>query len=37
MTYQRENNGLFGSSSRPYYYKDPEDKPVRVWRLVVAW
>ncbi|KWU44098.1 hypothetical protein RHOSPDRAFT_34323 [Rhodotorula sp. JG-1b] len=23
----RENNGLLGSSSRPYYYKDPEDKP----------
>ncbi|GAA5976315.1 hypothetical protein JCM10908_005455 [Rhodotorula pacifica] len=23
----RENNGLFGSASRPYYYKDPEDKP----------
>ncbi|POY72454.1 hypothetical protein BMF94_4280 [Rhodotorula taiwanensis] len=23
----RENNGLFGSASRPYYYRDPEEKP----------
>ncbi|BGP54445.1 hypothetical protein JCM8202_001523 [Rhodotorula sphaerocarpa] len=23
----RENNGLFGSPSRPYYYRDPDEKP----------
>lgn len=29
---QRENNGLFGSPSRPYYYRDPDEKPVRISR-----
>ncbi|GAA6055382.1 hypothetical protein JCM3770_001081 [Rhodotorula araucariae] len=23
----RDNNSLFGSSSRPYYYQDPQNKP----------
>ncbi|GAA6062626.1 hypothetical protein JCM10212_000288 [Sporobolomyces blumeae] len=23
----KENNGVFGSPNRPYYYKDPEGKP----------
>ncbi|GAA5851166.1 hypothetical protein JCM5353_007376 [Sporobolomyces roseus] len=23
----KENNGVFGSPNRPYFYKDPEEKP----------